>query len=291
MTPDPFVILQASDLHVGSPYRPEVADALVRWVETTPCDLLALAGDYTQRAKVAEYEIVRGLLERLGDRPTVVTPGNHDIPVYRVLERIFAPFRNYRAYVSDELDSVRVLERATVVSLNSAEPHRAVVNGRLRAAQLDLAENAFARAPAGHVRIVMTHHAMVQAPDWIVDRPLPGVPAILERFRGMGVDLILSGHLHRAFTASSRDIYPHASEDGPIWLVYSGSATSSRGRAREAGENTVNRIEVHQEHLVIEHYIYSRDQGSFAPFERRTAPRRGASGGALLARLDSARMG
>ena len=290
MTPEPFVILQASDLHIGSPYRPQVADALVRWVDETPCDLLALAGDFTQRAKVAEYHTARELVDRLGDRPTVVTPGNHDLPVFRVFERLVAPYKNYRAHISEALDSVRVCPRATVVCLNSTAAHRAIVNGRLSPRQMDFAARAFSEAPDEHIRIVVTHHAMVRAPDWIVDRPIPGVPGILARFREMGVDVILSGHLHRAFTASSRDIDPRSAEDEPIWLVYSGSATSSRGRARESGENTVNRIEIHQEHLLIEHFIYSRDQGVFAPFERRTAPRRGAQGGPLLERLDSIRM-
>jgi len=289
LDPPPFVILQASDLHTGSVFRPEVADALVQWVERTPCDLLALAGDFTQRAKVREYKVFQELLRRFGDRPTVVTPGNHDVPLYRIFERIATPFKNYRRYVSDALDTVTNVDGAVVVSLCSAAPRRAIVNGRIGPHQLAFAEAAFEAAGEEDIRIVVTHHAMVQAPDYIVDRPLPGVAKVLGRFREMGVDLILSGHLHRAFTASSLDIFPHQAPEGPIWLVYSGSATSSRGRARESGENTVNRIEVHEEHLVVEHYIYSREQRSFEPFERRTAPRRGAAGGPLLRQLDEAR--
>lgn len=285
----PFIILQASDFHVGSVYRPEVGDALVRWVQDTPCDLLALAGDYTQRAKPGEFQEFASLLDRMGDRPTVLTPGNHDVPVYRVFERLVSPFRNYRRFISEHLDSVIRTEGATVVALCSVAPRRAIVNGRIRPRQLEFAARAFADAPDTDMRIVVTHHAMVRAPDYIVDHPLPGVDHILRRFRDMGVDLVLSGHLHRAFTASSLDIYPHEAPEGPIWLVYSGSATSSRGRARESGENTVNRIEVHQEHLVVEHYIYLRDLGSFEPFERRTAPRRGAAGGPLLMQLDDVR--
>lgn len=286
---DPFVILQASDLHVGRVYRPEVGDALVHWVRETPCDLIALAGDYTQRAKVSEFQEFAKLLERFGDRPTVLTPGNHDVPLYRMVERFIFPFRNYRRFVTDDLNSVTRADGATAVALCSMAPRRAIVNGRITDRQLAYAEEAFDSAPAGDLKIVVTHHAMVQAPDYIVDRPLPGVPYLLGRFRDMGVDLILSGHLHRAFTASSLDIYPHDASDGPVWLVYSGTATSSRGRARESGENTVNRIEVHEEHLVVEHYIYSRKQQSFEPFERRTAPRRGAAGGPLLKHLDDVR--
>ncbi len=169
------------------------------------------------------------------------------------------------------------LDRATVVSLNSAAPHRAIVGGRLRDAQLDFAAQAFADGPGDVHRILVTHHAMVPAPDYRRERPVPGVARILTRLRAMGVELVLSGHLHRSFVASSLDAYPHRAPEGPIWLAHSGTATSSRGRTRERGENTVNRIEVHQEHLVVEHFIYSGERG-FTPFERRTVPRRGTTG-------------
>ena len=62
----------------------------------------------------------------------VVTPGNHDVPLYRVWERVFAPLRNYREFISPELDTVTKINGATVVSLNTTAPHRAIVNGRLR---------------------------------------------------------------------------------------------------------------------------------------------------------------
>ena len=99
-------VLHGSDVHFGKPHRPSVATAFLEMVGTVAPDVIVLAGDFTQRAKVREYEQARTFLRQVQDVPVVVTPGNHDIPLYRVLERLFAPFRNYRAFISEELDTV-----------------------------------------------------------------------------------------------------------------------------------------------------------------------------------------
>ena len=95
-----LTVLHGSDVHFGKRHRPNVATAFLEMARTMAPDVIVLAGDFTQRAKVREYEQARTFLRQLQDVPVVVTPGNHDIPLYRVLERIFAPFRNYRAFSS-----------------------------------------------------------------------------------------------------------------------------------------------------------------------------------------------
>ena len=78
-----LTVLHGSDVHFGKPHRPSVATAFLEMVPTVAPDVIVLAGDFTQRAKVREYEQARTFLRQIQDVPVVVTPGNHDIPLYR----------------------------------------------------------------------------------------------------------------------------------------------------------------------------------------------------------------
>jgi len=215
-----LTLLHGSDLHFGKPFDPEVAETFKATIRDIGPDLLVLSGDFTQRAKVAEYQAARAFLDEFSHMPVVVTPGNHDVPLYRIWERILSPHRNYRKYISTDLDTVTVVGDATVVSLDTSAPHSAIVNGRLKDRQLLFAAEAFDKAPAGGVKVVVVHHHFVSAHDYESDQVLPGFRRCLETFGKMGVDLILGGHLHRAYVADSRDAYPSESEESGIILAH-----------------------------------------------------------------------
>jgi 3',5'-cyclic AMP phosphodiesterase CpdA len=267
-----LTLLHASDLHFGRPHHAAAAHDFHAFVHREPPDVLVFSGDFTQRAKIHEYEAARAWLDTLPDVPTVVTPGNHDVPLYRVLERLGAPYRNYRRYISADLDTVTRVPGAIVVSLNSAAPHRAIVNGRIRTEQLTFARQAFAASERSDLRVVVAHHHLAPAPDYEGDRPLPGGRHILDALEGMGVELALGGHLHRAYIGNSLDVYPGEDRDRGIVIVQSGTTTSHRGRARERAKNSFNRIEVDADRIRITHFL--RFEGGFMPFSEHMFPRR-----------------
>lgn len=269
-----LTIVHGSDLHFGDPFRAEAGEAFLEAAEATRPDVVVVSGDLTQRAKVREYERARTFLDRLPDVPLVVTPGNHDVPLYRVFERIFTPYRNYKRYVDEELDTVTRIEGATLVALNSTAPRRAIVNGRIRADQLAFAERAFDEAEDDDLRIVVSHHHLAPAPDYEDDTTLPGSRRILDRCDDMGVELILGGHLHRAYIGNSLDVHPGPDRQHGIVIVQSGTTTSHRGRAREEAKNSFNVIRVAADHLEVTHYMYFDDLGRFAPFSMHAFPRR-----------------
>src|SRR5690606_382000 len=95
----------------------------------------------------SQFREARSFLDRLPKVPTVVTPGNHDVPVYRVAERLLDPYRHYRTYISKELDSVTHVPGAVIVALNSTAPRMALTNGRIHAWQLEFARRAFEGVP------------------------------------------------------------------------------------------------------------------------------------------------
>jgi 3',5'-cyclic AMP phosphodiesterase CpdA len=268
-----ITIVHGSDIHFGKPHDSEAAEAFLRATEALSPDLLVFSGDFTQRAKVREYRAAREYLKRFPDVPTVVTPGNHDVPLYRVFERIFVPFRNYRAFIRNELDTVTRVTGATVVSLNTADPHRSIVNGRLHNRQLAYARQAFEAAAEGELRILVAHHHLVSAPDEVRDHPLPDAVELLGLFADMGVDLILGGHLHRGYVASSLDIRAGDAGEREILIVHSGTTTSRRGRAGETGIKSFNQIRVEADRLEVTPYHFVPADGEFAPRAVRTVPR------------------
>jgi 3',5'-cyclic AMP phosphodiesterase CpdA len=269
-----LTIVHGSDLHFGKPFRPEAARAFKRAVDGLSPDLLVLSGDFTQRAKVKEYQEAREYLQGFRGLPLVVTPGNHDVPLYRVWERLLAPLRNYREYISEELDTVTRVSGATVVALNSTAPHRAIVNGRIRDRQLRFAARAFMGSPEGDARIVVAHHHLAPAPDYESDQVMPGFRRCLDAFTEMKVDVILGGHLHRGYIGSSLDVYPGEDRGHGIVIAHSGTTSSRRGRARERLKNTFNLVRIGLEHMEITHHMYFEDMDGFVPFSSHVFPRR-----------------
>ncbi|MGQ0813009.1 MAG: metallophosphoesterase family protein [Gemmatimonadota bacterium] len=268
-------ILQISDLHFGPYYHPEVGEAMLRAAGELEADVVVASGDFTQRAKVPEYAGARDFMNRLPQLPTVVTPGNHDVPLYRVFERIFAPYKLYHEYISPELNSVHRCEEAVIVALNSTAPLRAIVNGRIRRWQLDYVEQAFANAPAGAAKIVVAHHHFAPAPDYEGGQVMPKAQRAIDRFNRLKVDMIIGGHLHRAYIGNSLDVYPGPDREHGIIIVQSGTTTSRRGRAREAEKNSFNHIRIAEGVVRVTHYMYFSDIGGFAPVSRHLFPRAG----------------
>jgi len=268
-----LTLLHASDLHFGKPHRPEALEVFRQFLDGVSPDLIVLSGDFTQRAKIPEYQAARQFLESLGDFPVVVTPGNHDVPLYRVAERLFAPLRNYRKYISETLDSVTKIPGLSVVSLDSTSPHSAIVNGRLSDAQLLFAAQAFSLTPAEDLKILVAHHNLIPAPDFEPQQVLPGYQKCLSALAKMKVDLIIGGHLHRAFIGTSLDAYPQPPHTHPMVIVHSGTTTSTRGRARERGLNSLNLIRIGKDEFSITPHLLREVPGEFEPTGTHTFPR------------------
>src|SRR4030095_10141040 len=79
-------LLHISDVHFGPPHRPELAEKGLAFVEEHRPAAVVLSGDLTQRAKPKQFQEARRFVDRL-PAPTLVVPGNHDVPLYRLWER------------------------------------------------------------------------------------------------------------------------------------------------------------------------------------------------------------
>jgi 3',5'-cyclic AMP phosphodiesterase CpdA len=266
------LILHGSDFQTGRPYRPRVAAAFVALSRELAPDLVVVSGDLTQRAKAQEYGTVRALLDAV-DVPLVLTPGNHDVPLYRIWERILAPYRQWRRFLGVELDSVTRVNGAAVVALNSAAPRRAVVRGRLHPRQVAFARRALGEVPVTDVRILVIHHHFVATPDGEGGRPLPGARELLRAFEGMGVDLVLGGHVHQTHLTTSRALVRDPRGRPGIPLLACGTTASSRGRGPEAGRNGLLVVRVDNRVVAATPHFFDDETGRFLPRPEEIFPR------------------
>lgn len=259
-------VLHISDLHFGPPFLRDRAEAALDLARELRPDAVVVSGDLTQRAKPRQFREAADYLERF-EAPVVVVPGNHDVPLWRVWERFFAPYRHYRRIISDRLDSVTRIDGMTLVGLNSSRSFT-FTNGRLEADQLAFAGRAFEEAPEGDLRAVVTHHHLAPPPDFSGDSVMPRAKRALRAFRDQGVDLILAGHMHRAYIGDSLDFFPGAERREGIVIVQCGTTTSARGRGRERFNNSLNYLQATGRHLKVAHYLWRDEANGFWPHSR-----------------------
>jgi len=224
-----------SDLHFGTA-APETVEALLSdLVEFAP-DLIVITGDLTQRAREREFVEARGFLARL-TCPCLVVPGNHDVAsIYRPFSRLVAPFGGFRKQLGLELEAVYRDDEVLVVGLNTAEPFfwkEGSISEKQLAWVAEQSSNAASSATG--FRIVAAHHPLRTTR---MARLLPAFdPAyVAERLTYAGVQLCLSGHLHRSGTTSFPDGFAE-----PSFILSVGAATATSRRLR--GENnSYNRL-------------------------------------------------
>ena len=266
-------ILHASDLQVGKPFRPRAAEAFRRLAFEVEPHLIVVSGDLTQRAKQREFRAAWEFMKRLPTVPLVVTLGNHDVPLYRVWERILLPYWHSSREIPRDRDSVALVAGAMIIGLNSASPLRTIVNGRISNGQLSFARKNFAAADPGGVRVLVIHHPLISPAGGEGGAPMPGAKRILKHIEAMDVDLVLGGHMHMTHIASSRDLIP--GEGSGVPLITAGTTTSRRGRGAETRQNSTNVVEVLDDRINVTPHFFESRGTAFEPGEMIVVARPG----------------
>ena len=267
---DAIKLLHVSDLHFGPPYLEDVGEAALRIAMVLNPDAVIISGDLTQRAKREQFVAAKEFMTRLPKVPQLVIPGNHDVPLYRVYERLFNPLGLYQEIISPDLNPVLKIRGVVIAGLDSTAPHSAISNGRIHKWQLDACTQTFLDAPVNSARIVVAHHHFAPAPDYLKDSIMPKAKRAIERFADLNVDMILGGHLHRAYIGNSLDFYPGLHRNRGIIIAQCGTTTSRRGRGREREKNSLNQIEIEKSFIAITHYVYFHESGVFEAVSRHS---------------------
>jgi 3',5'-cyclic AMP phosphodiesterase CpdA len=262
-------LLHISDVHFGPPHLPRLSEGVLEWIEREPPDLVVLSGDLTQRAKPRQFRQARRFVDRI-PVPTLVVPGNHDVPLYRFWERIFSPFGAYGKHFSEELEPVYRDEELLVVGINTAY-NWTWKSGRIRLDRLREVVELLEAAPEGTAKVVVAHHHLIPPPRFGRQTVLTHAFEAIDAFSQVGVDLILSGHQHQTYIGNSEEFYPKGRP--PVVILHSGTTTSSRGRGGEREKNTCNRIVVDRATLTVSHFRWEPSLDRFAEHSRHWYPR------------------
>ncbi len=203
-------ILHASDLHFGAPVVMEQIEGLVADIKKNPPDLVAFSGDFSQRARAAEFQAASLVIREVEQfAPTITVPGNHDVAWW------FAPvdigikwlkLAKYKKYLAADIEPVVAVDGVTAVGLNTSHgitvrtltkrPRDLSIIGDVTPEQMSALKSKLARAETGSARIVVMHHNPVRG-DLSQRYGMKAHKELLEELAASGVEVVLCGHDHQ----------------------------------------------------------------------------------------------
>lgn len=239
--------IHLSDLHFGTETQ-AVLEALRAFVEIQDPEGLVVSGDVTQRARAHEFRAAGDFLRQLtADRCLLVVPGNHDLPLFRLWERVLSPYGLFtRTFGPLRSVSVRDVGIFRFILMNSTRARRHKV-GTLDAGQVEEVEAELARAEEGRLRAVVLHHPLPAFDD--AGGEFNGgytssshAEEAVRRWARAGLDLVFCGHTHHPRvlrltpTAPPRGLEPdppggtEPEFDRTPWMLQAGTSLSQRLR-------------------------------------------------------------
>ena len=249
------MLLHLSDLHFGTE-RPACLAAIQAFCREQQPELVVVSGDLTQRARYREFFHCKQFLDSL-NCPYLVVPGNHDIPLYHVWDRIFNPFTRYQLFFGN-MEMTLETEHFYVIGVNSIR-RRYHTRGHISLEQVQQIDQILKQAPADKIKIIAAHQPFYTPPDdphGIKDCPLLGRMA-LEVWSQSGLKALLHGHLHQSAVFDLNSLY-HLGAGHPVLDIHAGTATSYR--LHHALSNSFNVIDKQAD---VRHYQFNLQQARF----------------------------
>ena len=258
-------LVHLSDLHFGRVDR-VVLGGLRDAVRQLEPDLVAVSGDFTQRARSWQFREARGFLESL-PTPQLIVPGNHDVPLHNVFARFLNPLGGYRRHMTDDLRPHYIDREMAVIGTDTTRSFTIGGGGirrrelrRIREVLKDAAEPASPKHEARRrVTILVAHHPFDEPHAGAsFGRARPG-PEAVEELASEGVDVFLTGHLHVTFAGPTAKRYKIGGRSAIV--VEAGTATSTRVRGEP---NAFNVLRIDPQSIVVEHLVWNAGTGAFA---------------------------
>jgi 3',5'-cyclic AMP phosphodiesterase CpdA len=245
-------IAHLSDVHFGH-HDPAVVAAVEAFLFERRPDLVVISGDFTQRARVAQYQMACEFVERIeaGGLPVLAVPGNHDVPLYDIARRFLRPLDRYKRFIDDDLCPYWENDTIAVLGINTARSFT-IKDGSVSYEQIHRIREAFRDVAEHKMRILVTHHPLFAMPigdegglTKVANRSDDALTAAAEA----GVDVLLAGHFHRAYSVSAREMVDTA---GPALVIQAGTATSTRLRGGE--QQSFNWLELTKDQVELQVY-------------------------------------
>lgn len=242
-------VLHVSDLHFGRD-RPELLRPLIDVINELAPDLVAISGDFTQRARLGQFRTARAFLSRI-EPQSIAVPGNHDTPLDNLFVRLLRPWQRYRHYIDADLEPTWEDEELAVVGVNTVN-HWSWQRGRIGRHTVRRICDAFEGSKGRRMHVAMLHHPLEHGPD-VDKRLMRGARAALRQLGECGADIVLSGHLHRW------GAQPFRSEEG-VLFVQAGTGLSTRQRGEP---NDFNLLTVEGRSVLVEQWTADETAGRF----------------------------
>jgi 3',5'-cyclic AMP phosphodiesterase CpdA len=226
------VLLQLSDSHFGTEQEP-VAEALAALAQQQQPDLLVLSGDITQRATRSQFAQARAFTEGLG-APLLAIPGNHDIPLFDLGQRLFHPYARYREAFGNVLEPTHASPELLVQCVNTTRWYRHK-GGSVSSAQIERVASRLRTAEPSQLRVVVVHHPIAVLCTAEKHNLLHGHAQAQQSWAAAGCDVVLGGHIHLPYVMALAGLAR------PMWALQAGTCVSRRVRAGAANSVSVLR--------------------------------------------------
>lgn len=224
------IIAHISDLHF--PYTTEKLRAgLLEAIWRAQPTLVVVSGDLTQRGREKQYAASQQFLEDL-PKPQLIVPGNHDVPLFDLVRRVFMPTERFQRYICDELMPEYSDNHVNVLGVNSTraftcDPFGFWKNGTLSLTQLDEIRHHFNNVPDTSLRVLVMHHPLTNPWNEGGRDTARHREQILDVLEEQNIDVVLSGHLHINFVKEA----PLTTLAGRrVLTIQAGTACSTRLR-------------------------------------------------------------
>lgn len=266
-----YTLMHISDLHAGRPFNPDIAVQVACEAHDIQPDLLVISGDFVQRADfVHQWQVITTFLKKLPE-PRLVIPGNHDVPLFHLFDRLFRPLRRYKRYISSDINPVFERPGLVVVGGNTAYGWT-VDGGYVTPRQCATLERIFTQYADDVCKVAVLHHHVLNPPGCEGRNKIRNADEVVKLFDRCNVELLLCGHIHVSYVGTTLDVRSDI-QQGTI-ICQSGTTTSRRGKGREQGKNSYNLIEIEDSSIRIEQRVYLEEVQRFTPVSEHIFPRR-----------------
>ena len=224
-----MLIVQLSDIHVGSQFQEDVFETVISEVNGLNPDAILISGDLTNEGLIKEYEKCKKLISRFNCKKIIAISGNHD---YR--NSGYLAFKKYFPF-----ETVNELgDDVVVVTVGTARPDRN--DGEIGYRQNLWIERTMKKYK-DKVKILAMHHHLVGIPDTGADRvTVIDAGDVLRTLLDTNVDLVLCGHKHRPWIWNFKDLE----------IVNAGTVSSDR--VRGLFENSYNIITIEDKKIKVD---------------------------------------
>ncbi|MEM3089838.1 MAG: metallophosphoesterase family protein [Candidatus Nitrosotenuis sp.] len=224
-----MIIVQLSDIHVGSQFQEAVFEKVIQEVNELKPDAVIVTGDLTNEGLAKEYEKAKKLLARLNTGKIIAISGNHDYrnTGYLLFKKHF-PFETVNELGSD----------IVVVTIGTARPDRD--EGEVGYRQNLWLERTMKKYE-NKIKILAMHHHLIGIPDTGSARvEVIDAGDVLRTILSTKVNLVLCGHKHRPWIWNLKELS----------IVNAGTAASERMRG--LFENTYNIITIKNKKIHVD---------------------------------------